>query len=57
MGYYWDGGTPPEAKDFEEINIKPLKIKIAKDFEEWKKDNPQAFVDRGYPQPKPEEDE
>jgi glycosyltransferase involved in cell wall biosynthesis len=29
-----------------------MELKVAKNFEEWKKDNPQAFVDRGYPYPK-----
>ena len=32
-----------------------LNIKKTEDFNEWKKDNPQAFVDEGKPQPKPVE--
>lgn len=31
-----------------------LNIKKANSVEEFKKDNPQAFEDTGYPQPKPE---
>ena len=30
-----------------------LNIKKTEDFNEWKEDNPQAFEDEGYPQPKP----
>ena len=35
------------------MKIKPLKIRFTKDIEEWKAENPESFIDNGYPQPTP----
>tara|TARA_B110000858_G_C17722239_1_gene435830 strand:+ start:371 stop:700 length:330 start_codon:yes stop_codon:yes gene_type:complete len=54
MGIRFKVDGKPVDQEYQQHDWKdatPLDIRVADNIEDWKADNPQAFIDTGYPQP------